>query len=506
MSELQVSDASLQKVDAELTEAGVDVKEAYERGKVDIDFFGGIMLPSVMLSPLPAFYVAIFQMLVNRTPKQIGRILRFALGLPRGHAKTTFIKLIITWLIVYDKLNFAVVLCATDPLAEELLEDVSEMLGSVNAEKIYGRWTDQLSTDSKGLKKAFYHDRSVTLVGKGAGGAIRGVNIKHQRPDLIFCDDAQTKECDESPTEAAKFRKRLVATFKIIAPRGDRLIIYVGNMYSDTCILWQLKQNKSWISLVTGAILEDGTPLWPELHSLEELLDSYIHDVEMSEADVWFAEVMNDPISRALSLLYGPVPDAPILFVNEVPDGVYLTIDPAGFKDASDDNVIVTHYVYDGKPTVREISAGIKNPEELIKEALRTALNHGASLIAVEDAAYQATLLFWLEKYIKAWNIQGVHVVPLKTRNRSKESRIRLFCEEAMAGNYYVHPECKAMWLWQALKYKIGKPDNKDDILDGVAYGLDVRAEFWHLITNLKRLSVTRPLDQLAVVEDNTPF
>lgn len=505
MSELLQTQSSLEKVNAELVHPSIDPKEAYERGKVDFNFFASLMLPDVMLSMFPDFYVAVFRMLVNRTPKQIGKILRFALGLPRGHAKTTFIKIIIAWLIVYDKISFAIILCATDPLAEELLEDVSDMLGSANAEAVYGRWTDQLSTDSKGLKKAFYHDRSIILAARGAGGAIRGVNIKHKRPDLIFCDDAQTKECDESPTESAKFRKRLVATFKIIAPRGDRLIIYVGNMYSDTCILWQLKENPSWISLITGAILADGQPLWPELHSLEELLDSYIHDVNLGEADVWFAEVMNDPVSKAISLLYNPVPDAPHTFVTEEPDGVFITIDPAGFRSASDDNVIVTHYVYDGKPTVRKINAGIKNPEELIKEALRDALEHGASVIGVEDTAYQMTLLFWFNKYIKAWGITGIHVVPLKTKNRSKEDRIRLFCEDAMAGNYYIHNDCKAEWMWQALKYKIGKKDNKDDILDGVAYGLDMRAEYWHLITNLKKSSL-RLASRAAVVIDNTPF
>lgn len=505
MSELTAT-TNTEQVNQELSPHYIDPVQAYERGKVDINFFATLLLPTVMLSAFPPFYVAIFKMLVNRTPKQMGRILRFALGLPRAHAKTTFIKVIIAWLIAYDKIRFAAILCATDPLAEELIEDVSEMLGSVNAERIYGRWTDQLSTDSKGLKKALYHDRNVIIAAKGAGGAIRGVNIKHERPDLIFCDDAQTKECDDSPTESAKFRKRLVSTFKIIAPRGDRLIIYVGNMYSDTCILWQLKENKSWISFVTGAILADGMPLWPELHSLDELLDSFIHDTDMNEADVWFAEVMNDPVSRAMSLLYKDLPDAPHLFNVEIPDGVFITIDPAGFKSASDDNVIVLHYVYDGKPTVMEISAGIKDPEQLILEALRIAMRTGASVIGVEDVAYQSTLLFWFNKYLLAWKITGITIVPLKTRNRSKEDRIRLFCEDAMAGNYYIHPGCKATWIWQALKYKIGKKDNKDDILDGVAYGLDMRSEYWPLISNNKRLGLSRSAESTAIVLDNTPF
>ena len=504
MSELVASSASYTEVDQELSEHHVDPSEAYERGKVDINFFAALMLPSVMVSPLPAFYVAIFQMLVNRTPEQMGRILRFALGLPRGHAKTTFIKILIAWFIAYDKIKFVAIVCATEPLAEALLADVSNMLGSANAERIYGRWTDQLSTDTKTLKQCLYHDNIIILVAKGANSALRGINVDNKRPDLIFCDDAQTKECDDSPTESAKFRKWLVAMFKIIAPRGDRLIIYVGNMYSDHCILYQLKENSRWISLITGAILANGEPLWPELHSLEELYDSYLHDVELGEADVWFAEVMNDPVAAKVSLLDGNIPDCPYSFKTEVPDGVFITIDPAGFRKHSDDNVIAVHYVFDGKGIVREIDAGNKDPEALIKDSLRLAIAHGASLIGIEDAAYQQTLLFWVQKYIKLWKISGVHIVPLKHKNRSKESRIRVFVMEVLARNYYIHQDARAVWLWEALKYKIGADNNTDNILDATAYGIDVRSEHWHLVTNTRTSS--KQLVEAELVEDNTPF
>jgi len=479
-------------------------EEAYLRGKHDLNFFAGLLIPEVMLSPFPDFYVGLFAILTNRDPKQIGKILRFALGLPRAHAKTTFIKVIICWLIVYDKISFAIILCANQPLADELLSDVNDMLCTDNARLVYGDWESQLTTDAKELKKCFYHGRSVILAAKGADSAIRGINVKHRRPDLIFCDDAQTKENDDSPTDRAKFRKRLVATMKIISPTGDRLIVYVGNMYSEDCILFQLKNNPTWVSLITGAIKENGEPLWPELHSLETLMESYYHDEAMGEADVWFAEIMNDPISRASSLLHAPLPAFPGDEAEIEPDGVFLTIDPAGFRDNSDDNVITVHYVHNGKGNVAEIDAGIKDPEQLIIRALQLCLQHGGSLIGVEETGYQQTLLYWFNKYIGDWKLQGIHVVPLKPAGRSKEARIRLFVAEVYAGNYYIFSTPRATYTWQAMKYKIGKKDNKDDILDCVAYGLDVRNEYWHLVTNLK--TVTRTQKSARVLTDNTPF
>ena len=484
----------------------VNVKpdEAYERGKTDLNFFAGMLIPQVMISAFPMFYIGLFQILTNRDAKSIGKILRFALGLPRAHAKTTFIKVIICWLIVYDKISFAIILCANQDLADELLSDVNDMLCTENARLIYGDWEGQLSTDAKQLKKCLYHGRSVILAAKGADTAIRGINIKHRRPDLIFCDDAQTKENDDSPTDRLKFRKRLVATMKIISPTGDRLIVYVGNMYSEDCILYQLKNNPTWVSLITGAIREDGEPLWPELHSLDTLMESYYHDEAMGEADVWFAEIMNDPISKSSSLLHAPLPEYPGDEATVIADGVFLTIDPAGFRDNSDDNVIAVHQVHDGKGAVIKLDAGIKDPEQLIQRALQLALETGASLIGVEETGYQQTLLYWFNKYVTDWGITGIHIVPLKPAGRSKESRIRLFVAELYASNYYLFSSVRATYTWQAMKYKIGKKDNKDDILDCVAYGLDVRNQYWHLVSNLR---ASGKFEVKATVQiNNTPF
>lgn len=489
--------ASAQFIDA-------DAKEAYERGKTDINFFAALLLPTIMVSALPAFYIGVFQILVTRHPDQLGKILRFALGLPRGHAKTTFIKIVICWLIVYDKISFAVIICANAGLAEALMSDISDALGSSNCEAVYGYWERQLSTDNNEEKQCFYHGRPVILKAVGAGAAIRGINIKHKRPDFIFFDDAQTKECDESITESKKFKTWFIATLKIIAPAGDRLVVYVGNMYSEECILFQLKNNPTWVSLITGAILEDGQPLWPELHSLDTLMESYIHDESLGEADVWFAEVMNDPVSRATSLLDKPLPDSP-LTDEVVPDGVFITIDPAGFRDAADDNVIVVHYVVDGKGHAVEFDTNVKDPEQLIIRSLQLAIQHGASAIGVEDVAYQQTLLFWFRKYLDEYKVQGIEIVPLKPAGRTKESRIRLFVAEVYAGNYSVGKNIKAAFVFQAMQYKLGKKKNKDDLLDGCAYGLDMRNEHWHLIKNMRSAGKWL-VSNAGVRGNNTPF
>ena len=491
----------------EVVSLEVDPQEAYERGKTDINFFASLCMPDIFVYALPSFYIAVWQLLAQRKPEDVGRLLRFALGLPRGHAKTTFIKILIAWLIVYDHYRFVLMVCANEGLAENLLADLDDILGSPNIEAIYGAWKSNLITDRSDLKKAWYHGRAVILAAKGAGSSLRGLNIRNDRPDLIFCDDAQTRENDESPTERAKLLRWMTATlFKVLKPRGDRLIIYVGNMYSEECLLKQFADHQQWLSLITGAILYTGEPLWPELFSLEELRESFLHDEALGQADLWFAEIMNDPKDSANSLLPQTLPDAPDneeLIANL--DGAYITIDPAGFRKASDDNQIVVHGVADGKGHVIASDRGIIKPDELIRKAIQLALKYRVTLIGVEAVAYQQTLCFWLEFFLKELRITGITVVELAPHGRTKESRIRLFIQELYAGNYTIAcPATRADFVWQALAYKVGKKDNKDDLLDGCAYGLDIRNEYWHLIG--LRAQIDAAYESAQVVLDNTPF
>ena len=493
-------------------EVTVDATEAYARGLQDINFFAGLAVPEVCTEALPAFYIMIWQMLTQRNPKDIGKLIRFALGLPRGHAKTTFVKILIAWLIVYDKVSFVLIVCATETLAENLMSDVSDILASPNMEQIYGAWSGVLSTDRNEMKKAWYHNRSVILVAKGAQSALRGINIKNRRPDLIFCDDAQTKENDKSDVERESLLDWLTATlFKAIATKGDRLIIYVGNMYSEECILNRLHNNPRWISLITGAILADGQPLWPALFSIEDLMESFEHDEALGKADLWFAEVMNDPVAASNTLLPKLLPSLPDDIPEDLedPDGAYLTIDPAGFKDVSDDNVISLHYIVDGKDVVwdRMVGAEITDPEQLVIQGLTMALEHGASVIAVEDVAYQSTLQFWFNKYINDMGLKGINIVPLSPKGRTKESRIRVYIEDLYAQNSYQHPRARPLFVFQATKYKVGKKKNKDDVLDCDAYGVDVRTEYWHLVQNNRRSSLASAVAGKARVQtNNTPF
>lgn len=490
---------------SDIGEIQVSVSDARARGEIDFNFFAGLCIPDIFLYAFPNYYLALFAVLCRAMGKEsTEKILRYAIGLPRGFVKTTFLKILIVWLVVFDRVTFVLIVCATEPLAENFLDDVNSMLCSPNIASIFGRWHEALATDNRGLKKASYHGRVVILRAIGAQTAARGINIDNKRPDFVCCDDMQTKENDESDADRDSLFRWFIGTLLKAVNRHRSLVMYTGNMYSDQCILYKLKQNPYWISLVTGAILEDGTPLWSELASLEDLFEGFKHDESLGQANIWFAEIMNDPVESVDGLIRGPFPQHKLGDLIPEPTASFVTLDPAGFRRQADDNVATAHYVIDGKTYVAEMDGGIWDPGVTCEKTIELALRHQSSLIGIEDAGYQMTLQYWMARVMKEENIEGIVVVPIQRGIKSKESHIRLFVKELYAGEYsFLRDQDRQKFTWQAAAYRLGKKTNKDDWLDSPSMGLEVRNTYWNLLTVRAHQG---QFPNAHVVGDNTPF
>ncbi|MCP4989559.1 MAG: hypothetical protein GY928_26950, partial [Colwellia sp.] len=69
----------------------------------DLDYLAAVLIPDIAEAPFPPFYKEVWAyMLQSLHTLPIQDTFRFALGLPRGHAKTTFIKLFVCYLVIHD--------------------------------------------------------------------------------------------------------------------------------------------------------------------------------------------------------------------------------------------------------------------------------------------------------------------------------------------------------------------------------------------------------------------
>lgn len=493
-------------------ETATTVEEAYKRAFADFQYFSRIAAPHIMLFDWPPEYIAIFTMLmkavIERDKAKIGLVIRFALGLPRGFAKTTFIKILVCWLVIYGAIDFILVVCATEPLAENFLADVHETLGSENMETVYGNWRANLARDHAQIKKCSYRQRLVILAAIGSGTSVRGLNLGHSRPDMIICDDMQTKENAESDTESLHLLTWFTGTLLKVRSPFFCMILYIGNMYPQNCILQKLDENPYWISLITGCILSDGRSLWEQLKPLDSLYEDYRHDEAMGLAYIWFAEMMNQPLLDKISLLPdGTIPVCTLTEEQVTPEAGFLIIDPSGFKKGSDDNVIGAFLVMRGIPYMMRLIADLLNPLQLVEQAVEVATTFGIRVIFIESVAYQSTLQFWFIEYLKKLHLENHFIlVEVKPKNRTKEGRIRVSVQQLLAKMWYiVNVVARQRYLFQALAYKLGKKGNKDDMLDMAAYIEDVRTpENWSIVLGANMSAADVP--QARVRSNNTPF
>jgi hypothetical protein len=86
----------------EIQEYAVNPAEAAETARKDFNFLAALAMPEDFLFPFPAFFLTLFTLLTGFKK----RIEKFAIGIPRGFAKTTFIKILCVWYVLFSSKHF----------------------------------------------------------------------------------------------------------------------------------------------------------------------------------------------------------------------------------------------------------------------------------------------------------------------------------------------------------------------------------------------------------------
>lgn len=476
-------------IDSQITE-NLDAHEAAEMCKSDLDFLSMVATPDVYMYRYPQVFLALWMLLTTALGKAKD-FSKFAVGLPRGHGKSSVIKLLILFAILFTGKRFILVVAANKDMAANIISDVIDMLEHPNIKALFGDWSAYAEKDTEGTKKFTFRGRNISLVALGAGGSIRGLNIKNARPDLIILDDAQTRDCAMSPQVAAEFKSWFFGTLlKSRSPHGCNFV-YVGNMYAapnDTnnkhgCLLYQLSQSPEWTSFISGGILADGSALWEELHPIESLMADFRTDLEAGQIATFFAEIQNDP-TCGINVNFD-VTKIRILGRDEIrlPEAAFYIIDPALDKPDSDDNAVLRVEVFESKPRARSLKLGHFSPSELIEKVLTDALATKTRLICVEAVAYQSTLLHWFDVKAKEMGIppDSLSFMPVHTKGLRKNFRIVAMLKELTAGEIELHPEVAERIILQITQFNPLKTNNRDDILDTLAYITQVVQNYMHL-------------------------
>lgn len=498
-----------QDAKAELQEQSFQTDQVLDLMRKDMNFLAGLLMPTVFEFFFPPVFRALWSWLQEFLNKEGRFFPQVALGLPRGFAKTTVMKLLIVYIILFTKKRFILVVSETERKACNIIADVITMLENSNIVKLFGDWKLGAELDRQDLKKFGFRGRNIILLGIGVGGSLRGYNLDNARPDFMLFDDIQSRECADSQVESEKLENWFFGTaLKAKNPKGC-MYLFVANMYpTPHSLLRKLKKNKTWTKFIAGGILSDGTSLWPELFPLDQLLDEFLRDLEAGKPEIFYSEVMNDEdanMNNAIDLTKVPNRD----FEHEFNAGSFIIIDPSNDK-ANSDNVAITRFdCIDGYPVAREIIDGKLSPGDTIRSALSAALRCGASLILVESNAYQYSLLYWFEQVTVQLGITGITCLPIYSGGVSKNSRILTMFKQLMAGEILLDPSIRSKVFHQVSSFKPLRRDNTDNILDCLSYAPRAMSEFGQYITinnQLEREDYEQASSFNYTDVDNCPF
>ncbi len=214
---------------------------------------------------------------------------------PREHAKSTRMSLAYPlWRVLTGKSKFILLMSVSQEMADLFLENIkaeleeNEKLINDFGEQQGDKWKSDFITLKNGS----------AIASKGAGASMRGIRYRQHRPDLVIADDIMKDDLANSPAQ----REKLYRWFKrVVMALGKNAFVVVVNtiFHSDDLpsrLLKEIEEEKlkNWLGLRFSAILEDGTPLWKEMWSIEDL-----EKKKRALGSVHFStEYLNEPLSE----------------------------------------------------------------------------------------------------------------------------------------------------------------------------------------------------------------
>lgn len=430
----------------------------------DRELFFQFFLHEQLTHPVPDFHVEIFNQIVDMQVEQ------FALAVPRGHAKTTIVKLAVVWILLYRSFRFIVYGSNTTRVAQDECRDIVNFVESENFVAVFGRIEWEKRNESDGLYIFTLRGKRCILRALGAQQQVRGLNIDNQRPELLILDDAEDDENTATQSQREKFKRWVFGPlFKATARHCKKL--WIGNLVSAHCLLNYFCESQHWASVKYGAIRADGTPLWPDMFSLEYLKADFQQYTDAGMQAKWFAEMMNLPVPEGLGLITAEeITYRPSRTPGDV-EAAFITIDPAfSQKTSADRSAIAVHGLVDGIWQIVAYWTGKVGLFEMFAITYQFCVYWRVNTVGIESVQAQAALISMFEFMFIERGMNGITVLPMFAGGRRKTERIMAWCALLKDGTYTL-TEGEIDITTQLLTYDPKRVENDDDLIDACAYG-----------------------------------
>ena len=265
-----------------------------------------------------------------------------AVAAPRGEGKTSLVIAFVIWAILYGKVRLVVLVAANKDFAESLLDEVKNYLEQnellnrdfpdvcypikmlegaaqrCKGQTIHGERT---RIEWKGREIVFPYVKikgkmsaasGAIITTRGVDSAIRGIVKGGVRPDIIICDDLETRESARSSTEIEN-RKKTVTSDILGSAGPDKLmpVVLLCTIIARGCLADQLtnpKESPAWNGIRQKRVIE-----WPANKDLwDEYLD--IRERNQSSGDAYAREAHQFYLDNRAEMDLGAVLSNPYRF------------------------------------------------------------------------------------------------------------------------------------------------------------------------------------------------
>jgi hypothetical protein len=310
--------------------------------------FGRVVTPVSFYLPTPPIHYEITDSFLKETIKKLLVIA------PRGIAKTSLVTIYILHHLWFGDTGrkLIVIISKTQTHAKSILNTIKNIIEFSNGfRKLFGYHGSQLAKVWREDKIVL--DNGDSIVARGTGQPIRGINEKLQRPTLIVVDDPED-ENNTKTVEAMEHNVNWILTAVVPALDAHRgRIIVIGTPLHERCIVSVLSTMESWTVMHCGNDQEAGIALWPESKSLEQLREIMNDFKAAGKLRIYYQEYEcnlipgGDALFKKEYIQYYDE-DATIEFITDepylkfkggmmLPVNIYMGVDPASTVSQSAD-------------------------------------------------------------------------------------------------------------------------------------------------------------------------
>jgi len=429
----------------------------------------------------------------------------------RGFGKSTLMRYnILYWFFIGKKPNFGefdYILLIQDTV--EMVAGTVETLSYLISETELSKFLEikkitlgdnpQLWVYNKEKKKMMY------LRGKGAGQAIRGINIRGKRPNIIILDDIENENKQTTKESMDKIKGWF---YKAVLPAVNKNkweVIIIGTPIHEDALLVELEKNDQW-KFVKLPVAEkfpceekEFIGAWEDRFSYEELMEDYKGGTSSS-----FSQEMMLEIVPAGDRLYdlGKINRFKLEQLKQIYGTLtyYISVDPAiSEREGADYTAIsVIGINSNGDWFLVDGYFGKIKPNILIEKIFEFYVRWKPFEVIIEAVAFQQSLKVFLEDMMFKKNI-FMNIKMLKKNSRTN----KLFVFKSF------QPIVESMKFWIPEDYM---KDFTDELLHEMDFITNraIKAKHDDLLDSIAQLTLAEPMfvgsNEFIQVEEDDEF